>query len=58
MSEESVFEKLLENMEQTFFILESVHDENFRVYLESVLRDVYDNIQCHMAVIPGTIPYV
>jgi hypothetical protein len=58
MSEETVFEKLLDNMEQTFFLLESVSDESFRVYLESALRDVYNNIQCKLAVNPGTFPYV
>jgi hypothetical protein len=58
MSEETVFESLLENMEQSFFLIEELGDTALRVYLEQALRDVYNNIQFELGVIPKDLSYV
>tara|TARA_R100000664_G_C2671096_1_gene83099 strand:+ start:447 stop:623 length:177 start_codon:yes stop_codon:yes gene_type:complete len=58
MSEETVFESLLENMEQSFFLLEELNDSALRVYVEQALRDVYNNIQLELGALPRDLPYV
>ena len=58
MSEETVFVNLLENMEQSFYLLEELTDSALRVYIEQALRDVYNNIQFELGAIPKDLPYV